>query len=434
MTATLPVTAGSRVRLHQLAIRPDGDSCVVGRTEIGVFVAVPPVAVDAIRLLDGHRSVDDVRRRLHAAHGRDVDVAALVTDLAELGFVTEIDGRTLATPEPVRPSVRWLRPRHVRWTLHPAVPVVLLVLAVAAVVTVLAVPHTLPTFRDLLWSPRGSAVIAGNAAIIWTVVLVHELAHLVTARGAGVPGRISLGTRLQFLVAQTDVTGVWAAPRRVRITVYLAGMAVAVAVAAVAVLARAWIGPTSGAGKVLGAVSLIAATSLAPQFLVFMRTDLYFVLQDLSGCRNLYADGGAYLRYRGRLLASMTTGRRWRARRAAQPVDDGEPRVDPSAALPARERRGVRWYAVLLLVGTAACLAVAATVNVPVAVMILARAVRDLAVGAGLAQRLDGLVAIVVVGGVWLLWARAWLQRHGGRVRAWWRGLRHQVETTPEGR
>ncbi|MEV4621416.1 hypothetical protein AB0J74_22245 [Asanoa sp. NPDC049573] len=34
-----------------------------------------------------------------------------------------------------------------------------------------------------------------------------------------------------------------------------------------------------------------------PQFLLFMRTDLYFVLQDLTGSRNLYGDGGAYVRW-----------------------------------------------------------------------------------------------------------------------------------------
>jgi hypothetical protein len=45
---------------------------------------------------------------------------------------------------------------------------------------------------------------------------VHELAHLAAARSLGVPARIGLSTRLFYLVAQTDVSGIWAAPRRAR--------------------------------------------------------------------------------------------------------------------------------------------------------------------------------------------------------------------------
>ncbi len=53
-------------------------------------------------------------------------------------------------------------------------------------------------------------MIAVDAAIGWVLIALHELGHLATARAAGAPARISLGTRLQFLVAQTDVSGVWA--------------------------------------------------------------------------------------------------------------------------------------------------------------------------------------------------------------------------------
>ena len=38
----------------------------------------------------------------------------------------------------------------------------------------------------------------------------------------------------------------------------------------------------------LPVVAMTLLASLANQCLVFMRTDLYFVVQDLTGCRNLY--------------------------------------------------------------------------------------------------------------------------------------------------
>ena len=91
-------------------------------------------------------------------------------------------------------------------------------------------------------------------------------------------------------------------------------------------------------------LSLVALTSLgmlATQFLVFMRTDVYFLLQDLSGCRNMYGDASAYARH----LALRLLRR---------------PSPDPLTVL---ERRALRTYAVLLVAGTAACLGVAFAVT-----------------------------------------------------------------------
>ena len=139
---------------------------------------------------------------------------------------------------------------------------------------------------------------------------------------------MSLSTRLQFLVAQTDVSAVWAAPRRTRLTVYLAGMAVNLAVAAAGIVVRAAAGPQGAVGRVAAVAVLLSLLFLPSQALVFMRTDLYFVLQDLARCRNLYADAVAYGAYLVR-------------RRPA----------DPSLGLPARERRVVRAYCGVMVGG-----------------------------------------------------------------------------------
>jgi putative peptide zinc metalloprotease protein len=419
MTA-VPATGASRVRLHHLHTRADGSEWVVGRVETGDFVAVPEIAVGALRLLADGLTIDETRRRLRAESGRDVDVAGFVAGLLDLGFIAAVDDRPVTGRPLPNATLPWLRPAHVRWVLSWPLAAGLAVLTAAAAVVLLRVPAALPTHHDLLWSPRGSVVLAGNAVTAWAVILLHELAHLVTARAAGLPGRMSLSTRLQFLAAQTDVSGVWAMPRRVRLAVYLSGMAVNVAVAAAAVLARAATGPESLAGRLSAAVAAVSLLCIVPQLLVFMRTDVYFLLQDLSGCRNLYADGSAYLLWWGRRL------RRWLDGRAGRPTD-------PGGGLSVREGRAVRLYAVLLLVGTAACVGVALTVTLPVAVTLLTAAGDGLLTGRSVAVRVDGLVTVAVVGGFWALWCRAWWRRHGKRVGAWYRRHRGRPEdpTTP---
>jgi putative peptide zinc metalloprotease protein len=273
---------------------------------------------------------------------------------------------------------------------------------VAAVVMLVMHPALLPSSRVLVWSPRAGVVLAVNAAIAWTIIWVHELAHLATARAAGAPARIGLGTRLQFLAAQTDVSGVWAAPRRTRMTVYLAGMGIDVCCAGTCLLI-AGLGATHGlAHQLLAVAAAETLLGLAAQFMVFMRTDIYFVLQDLTGCANLYADGSAFLGY----LAGRATRR---IRHASDPAD-------PSRQYPAARRRAVRWYSVLLLAGTAVCLGIEAAVTLPALVTLIGHAISE--IGSTAVASADGSLALAILAAFQILWASRWWHRHQHQVRA----------------
>ncbi|MDH6490212.1 hypothetical protein [Streptomyces sp. SAI-127] len=386
----------NRVRLHALDSRPDGDEWIVGRRATGRFVALPEVGKQALDLLGQGLPPAEVGERLRARTGHDVDVPDFVEALLGLGFVAEVDGRVIDQEPPPTPTLAWIRPRHVRWLLSPAV-LVAVVLLIA--VTLLTRPPVPLDHRTLLWSSHGSAVLALGAAVGWSLLLLHECAHLLTARATGVAGRMRLGTRLQFLVMQTDISGIELAPRRHRLTAYLAGIATNLTAACLAALAA---GVTTGTPRrVLAAVALLALLPLPFQLLVFLRTDLYFVLQDLTRCRDLFGDGVAYTKYRARRLL----GRRGRR------SDDR----DPSLGLPVHERRAVRVYSVVLVVGTTLCLAFFAAVTLPADLTLFARAVVEAGTGRSVWDRLDGIAVVVTLGGLHALWLRTWWRGRGLR-------------------
>ncbi|MEV7342857.1 hypothetical protein [Streptomyces sp. NPDC093544] len=382
--------------MHDLASRPDGAEWIVGRMATGEFVALPEVGKQALDLLGQGLSSAEVGERLREATGDDIDVPDFVAALLALGFVAELDGREVPQPAPPKPTFCWIRPRHVRWVLSPVLPVLLGLLIAAALLSRPPVPLS---YHTLLWSPHGSAVIALGAGAGWTLLLLHECAHLVAARATGVAGRMRLGTRLQFLVMQTDISGIELAPRRHRLTAYLAGIATNLTVSALAALAA---GATHGTPRrVLAALTLLALLPLPFQLMVFMRTDLYFVLQDVTRCRDLYGDGLAYARYAARRLFRRTTGR------------------DPSRELPAHERRSVRAYSVVIVVGTTLCLAFLATVTLPADITLFARATARLGPGHTTAELLDATTVVVTLGGIHLLWARTWWRgRRAGRGKS----------------
>jgi putative peptide zinc metalloprotease protein len=267
----------------------------------------------------------------------------------------------------------------------------------------------------LVWNRHAGLVLAVNAAIAWLVICVHECAHLATARAAGAPARITISTRLQFLAAQTDVSGVWAAPRRTRMTVYLAGMSADVCTAGICLLILGLASPHGVVRQLLAVVVAVTLIGLTIQFMVFMRTDVYFVLQDLTGCANLYGDGSAYLRYRGR-----------RATRHAGHA------ADPSASYPPAPRRAVRVYSLVLLAGTAICLAVGFAVSVPALIALVVRAVSE--IGITPVATLDGCAALAVLLAWQVLWAARWWHRHRPQVRSMARQyLRSRKEVTGHG-
>ncbi len=268
--------------------------------------------------------------------GRQFDVLSFAHNLMALGFVAGVDGRPIPSDPPLPASFPRIRPERVRFALSPVLPVLFAGLMLAAAVALVVRPDLMPSFHDLLWSPRGSAVLALSVGAGWSLVFVHELAHFVTARAAGVHARIQLGTRLQFLIAETDISGIEFAPRRHRLTAYLAGMATNLSVAAVAILLLTMTGEATTAHRILAATLLIAVLPLSFQFMVFMRTDIYFLLQDVTNCRNLFSAGTDYARYiGGRLRHSI--------------VRSAHDAVDPSVYLPRHERRAVRAYSVVCL-------------------------------------------------------------------------------------
>jgi putative peptide zinc metalloprotease protein len=134
-----------------------------------------------------------------------------------------------------------------------------------------------------------------------------------------------------------------------------------------------------------------------------MRTDVYFVLQDLTGTANLYAEGSAYLRYLG--------GRATRRIRPAR-----APGADPSRGYPAARRRAVRLYSALLLAGTAVCLGIEFAVTLPALITLIGHAVAEL--GTSAAAAADGGAALAILLGFQLLWANQWRHRHWHQVRS----------------
>ncbi|WP_336206751.1 hypothetical protein [Nonomuraea sp. LPB2021202275-12-8] len=330
------------------------DDYVIGNGE--TFVNVPGVGAAVVAALDGTRTAAQARERVLAERGVDVDVTE---------FVSGLDGAGLLR-RPERPTNPWdrIRPGHVAWFFSRPADAALLLLTACAVAAAVAEPGVLPDLYSLVWSNSLTFTLTFTLAFAagsWLLVLAHELGHIAAARSLGVRAELSLGTRLQFLVVQTRITGIWAVPRKARYRAHLAGMRVdwLLICAAACTLYVADL-------ALVRLVMVICLSQVAWQLLFFMRTDVYYAFANASGNKNLMADAQAYLR----------------TRRGAA-------------------RRGVRAYAWFLVVGRVLGVAFFAAYTVPVTVAVCRQSLAELA-GTGSAWQPIATLAVVAAG--WLLY------------------------------
>ncbi|MEU7608093.1 hypothetical protein [Micromonospora sp. NPDC049204] len=359
MTSALTDTAV--VRLYPLHIGESEDGvCEVGRVDTGDFVELPAEGVDLVRWLGAGLPLGEVRRRFADRYGTEPDLADFLDGIASCGFL-RVDATTGEAGAPATGATADRRgiavlanlpPHRVSWLLAPPMRLLYVGGWLTVPVLLVLVPSLRPTPADafLLDGVLANALVV--AMVAWMLVLLHELAHAATVRALGVTGRLSISRRLWFLVAQTEMSAVRSVPRRRRYAPYLAGLTWDLLLMSVCLVLQL-------AGmheRLVRGVVYTLTLSVVYQFLVFMRTDIYYVL-------------GNWLRL-GDLMGDT---RRWLANQLRRLV--GRDPGHDLGGVPSRELRIIRWYAPFYLLGSLAVTAALLALTAPAMVTMVRLAV-----------------------------------------------------------
>lgn len=390
----------TRLTLHPLLTHEEGEAWIIGRQETGQFVEVSAPAVTLLRALEHGESVANAESHVLAIHACKVDGLAFVRELIGLGFVSSVDG-TPCGDAVTLPSLRWLRRDHIRWLFTWPTYLVIFAFITWNMLTALLAGNLVPGYHAYFVTRWQGFNLAWLSVLTVTTIGIHELAHLAAARAEGVHARIGLGTRLAFLCAQTTVSGLWGVSRKSRVRVYLAGSAADLFIISCCLLALR-VGHLNGfAERSLQALMLSLWLSIARQLEVYMRTDGYFVLQELLRCKNLYHDAWGYLRYAGQRINFIRGTQR--------------NRDDPTLDIPAHERLPVKVYSVLMLLSTGITLALVALYVGPIIVTLFARSFRELFRGItvdNVLQAADGTAAIALEGTLLVVFFKTFVSGH----------------------
>jgi hypothetical protein len=302
-----------RIHVVPFTRREDGPEVIIGHPRGDVFIAIPREAVEVLDLLAGGKTLEEARRSYGEKYGEALDLAhfeSFIESLAERGFVKPLaeHGREAvegAAEEPDPKSSRYhftsiperwaklLFGRAVLWTSAAVV--------VAATLALLREPSILPSWTAFFFKRNITVMMLLLMTVGLLTTFLHEMAHLVAARAEGVLCRMSISHRLWVLVAETDMTGIWALPKSRRFLPILAGPWLDLVSAAVLILLfyagkREWLSFGEQSTKVLGAILLGYLMRLLWQCFFFVRTDFYYVYATLFSCKDLMTDTQRYLR------------------------------------------------------------------------------------------------------------------------------------------
>jgi hypothetical protein len=335
------LSPGARGALDLLVTSQDGEECVLGRPDLGLFVAVPEAGVVFVTALQAGASVEEATARASDVAGEPVDGADFLDGLAEIGL--------LAAPQqgPDAPGatgrrIRWIEgvsPRTARWFFGPAAWSVYCAAVLFAAGVLVVRPDLRPGFEDawFLGDPVLSVLVFFPIGL--AIGAAHEAWHWLAGRAVGVPAVFRISRRGLVLVFETDLSQLVALPRRRRYGPFLAGMALDGVVLAGALTTRLLyradvVSLPPVVDRFLGVVVLTQVLSLVWQWLaVFLRSDGYAVLANALRCHNLYR--ATWLTAKDRL---------WRltAMEAAELDGIGE-----------RDRQVARWFAIGYVLGMA---------------------------------------------------------------------------------
>lgn len=278
----------------------------------------------AIEFLSSSSSVGAAEERLAEQTGERYDLTALANLLLQKGFVARIDGRDVESDAPRgkgKTIFSFVPPRVARLIRHPIViaGAAFLFLQYALSLAIGAVAP--PRFGDAALTSRPLLNVSLVMGGMLLMAFLHELAHYFTARSYGLDPKIAISHRFYIAVLTTDVTDAWTLPRRPQLAIFSAGIlfnlsAMGVCGFFLSLDAAQMLDLSAGSARLLRFLVLVNGFPLLFQLFLVARTDLYYILQSVTGNRNLSRDALSYL--------GMRIGRAWKLlrRRPGAPCPD----------------------------------------------------------------------------------------------------------------
>lgn len=281
------INGNSIIELHNIEIFTDDNDFVTAR-RIGTsdYISLDTDALKLYRCFGLKRSILEVTKLNAELEYTLQDILEFVEVLINAEFVKTIDGVEISESLNDEPREQVRTNKLIRILFSKIAWIVYFLSAIANVVLFYSYDHLHPRGSDLFVSSSGIVSIIVIILCTWIAIFFHEFGHICAAINVGIDAKIKWGYRLVFLVLETQVSDIWSVPRNRRYGVYLAGLAWTSILVLICTTLQFFI-ETPIIVKVLKFTVIMQLQTIVFQALLFLRTDLYYVVTNSMKIDNL---------------------------------------------------------------------------------------------------------------------------------------------------
>jgi putative peptide zinc metalloprotease protein len=294
----MDISYETQVSLHSMKIREDLKHYIVEDEATGNFYEMPKVCIIAIELINQGKPIGEIEKFLiNEFPGEEINLLAFVNQLIELELVNEVNGEpiTRCLDSKMYSGFFWIPKNLAQFFFNSISSKLYFLLLIASAGLILFQPDLFPRYSDLFPFNLMFQNVVVLLLVSFFLIILHEFGHVLAVRSEGLPAKIEIGHRLFLVVLETDMSQVWKLPAERRNKLYLAGIYFDFVVLFLALLAQIFTSEDSLITGLLKLVVLDTFIRLVYQAAVFMKTDLYYVLENKTGCYNLMENGRNFL-------------------------------------------------------------------------------------------------------------------------------------------
>lgn len=295
----LNLTLQTQLVLCPLIIKKDKKHYIIEEQLSGEYFEMPKICVDAIEFIQKGESLSDIESMLQRNYPtEDVDMVDFAEQLVELGLVLSVDGEEIKSVERIRLSrgFTWIPTKVARLLFNKVTYKIYVILFLINIAFFVTRPELIPHYGDIFIFDSMVMNIVVYMFISLFLIMIHEFGHIVAIRAHDLPAKLDIGNRLFLIVFETDLTTAWKLSPKERNGLYLAGIAMEQTIVFIAISLLFFMpGEQSIFIDVLGLVIFDIFIKTIYQCCIYMKTDLYYLIENMTSCYNLMENGKQYL-------------------------------------------------------------------------------------------------------------------------------------------
>jgi putative peptide zinc metalloprotease protein len=296
----MKLTLNSKLNLQDLEIRQDKKNFIVEDSTSGEFYEMPKICIDAIELMNKGESLGEIGNVLNKDYPEEeVEIVSFAKQLVEFGLVKEVDGKTVTiTKKNHQPNgFQWISPKFAKLFFNKITNKLYILLLFINIFFIIFNPELLPHYKDVFLFDSMMFNMLTYLSIAFVLILIHEFGHILAIRSHHLPAKLDIGNRWFLVVFEADLTAAWKLESKQRNPLYFAGMSFEqVILFASFILTLVFTGESSLFVGILGVVIFDIFIKTLYQFCFYIKTDMYYILENITGYYNLMENGKQYLR------------------------------------------------------------------------------------------------------------------------------------------